>query len=65
MKMNEQKLFAYKNLHPKLSDNVFLAPGVKIIGDVEIGEYSSIWYNSVVRGDVHYIRIGTHTNIQD
>jgi carbonic anhydrase/acetyltransferase-like protein (isoleucine patch superfamily) len=63
--MMEQQLFSYKNLYPKLHKSVFLAPGVKIIGDVEIGENSSVWYNSVVRGDVHYIKIGSHTNIQD
>jgi len=63
--MAEQQLFKYKNLFPKLAKNVFLAPGVKVIGNVEIGEYSSIWYNSVVRGDVHYIKIGERTNIQD
>lgn len=65
MNMIERQLFAYKNLRPKLAKNVFLAPGVKIIGDVEIGSDSSIWYNSVVRGDVHYIKIGERTNIQD
>ncbi|RPI68186.1 MAG: gamma carbonic anhydrase family protein [Ignavibacteriales bacterium] len=50
---------------PKIAENVFLAPGVKIIGEVEIGNNSSIWYNSVIRGDVNYIRIGELTNIQD
>jgi len=50
---------------PKLGKNVFLASGVKIIGDVEIGENSNVWYNTVIRGDVHYIRIGHTTNIQD
>lgn len=63
--MQEQQLFSYKNLYPQLHKTVFLAPGVKIIGDVEIGEFSSVWYNSVVRGDIHYIKIGSHTNIQD
>jgi carbonic anhydrase/acetyltransferase-like protein (isoleucine patch superfamily) len=61
----EQKIYSYKDLSPKIHKTVFIAPGAKIIGDVEIGEYSSIWYNSVVRGDVHYIKIGSHTNIQD
>jgi len=63
--IKEQKLFPYKNLLPKLHETVFLASGVKIIGDVEIGEHSSVWYNSVIRGDVHYIKIGDYTNIQD
>ena len=61
----EQQIFPYKNLLPKLHETVFLASGVKIIGDVEIGEHSSVWYNSVIRGDVHYIKIGAYTNIQD
>jgi len=61
----EQQLFPYQDLNPSLHSTVFLAPGVKIIGDVQIGKYSSVWYNSVIRGDVHYIKIGDHTNIQD
>ena len=61
----DQQIFPYKNSLPKLHETVFLASGVKIIGDVEIGEYSSVWYNSVIRGDVHYIKIGAYTNIQD
>jgi len=63
--MSEQKLFPYKNLFPKLHATVFLAPGVKVIGDVEIGKYSSVWFNTVIRGDIHYIKIGSFTNIQD
>jgi carbonic anhydrase/acetyltransferase-like protein (isoleucine patch superfamily) len=61
----EQQIFPYKNLLPRLHETVFLASGVKIIGDVEIGARSSVWYNSVIRGDIHYIRIGEDTNIQD
>jgi carbonic anhydrase/acetyltransferase-like protein (isoleucine patch superfamily) len=62
---DEVKLFPYLKIFPKLGENVFLASGVKIIGDVQIGKNSSVWYNSVIRGDVHYIRIGESTNIQD
>jgi len=61
----ELKIFPYKGIHPKIGENVFLASGVKIIGDVELGDNSSVWYNSVIRGDVHYIKIGKSTNIQD
>jgi len=61
----EEKIFPYLDKIPKIAANVFLASGIKIIGDVEIGENSSIWYNSIVRGDVNYIRIGELTNIQD
>lgn len=62
---NEKQLFPYLNTFPSIDDSVFLAPGVKIIGDVNIGADSSIWYNSVIRGDVHYIKIGEMTNVQD
>jgi carbonic anhydrase/acetyltransferase-like protein (isoleucine patch superfamily) len=55
----------YKGVHPKIHPTVFIVETAIIIGDVEIGEYSSVWFNAVVRGDVHYIRIGDRTNIQD
>lgn len=61
----EGKLFPYLDLFPKIGRDVFLASGVKVIGDVEIDANSSVWYNSVIRGDVHYIKIGSRTNIQD
>lgn len=65
-KLNDEiKIFPYKEHYPKIGKNVFLASGVKIIGNVEIGNNSSVWYNSVIRGDVHYIKIGESTNIQD
>jgi len=63
--IKEQKIFPYKDLFPKIDQTVFLASGVKIIGDVEIGENSSVWYNCVIRGDVNYVKIGYNTNIQD
>lgn len=50
---------------PRIHDSAFIAPGCTIIGDVEIGAQSSVWYNCVVRGDVFKIRIGERTNIQD
>lgn len=65
-KLNDEiKIFPYKDIYPRLGKNVFLASGVKIIGDVQIGNNSSVWYNSVIRGDVHYIKLGDDTNIQD
>ena len=65
-KLNDEiKIFTYKGFYPKIGANVFLASGVKIIGNVEIGDNSSVWYNSVIRGDVHYIKIGKNTNVQD
>ncbi len=50
---------------PRLADDVFVAPGSRLIGDIEIGAGSSIWYNCVLRADVNRIRIGARTNIQD
>lgn len=58
-------LLKYQDLRPKIGNNVMIAEGAKVIGDVELGNYSSIWFNSVVRGDVNYIKIGARTNIQD
>lgn len=50
---------------PRIHDSVFLAPGTVIIGNVEIGEDSSVWYNCVLRADVSRIVIGRRTNVQD
>ena len=50
---------------PKIHETAFIAPGCTIIGDVEIGAGSSIWYNCVLRADVFTIRIGERTNVQD
>ena len=59
------RVFALGDLVPRIADDVFLAPGVVVIGDVEIGAGSSIWFNCVLRADVEAIRIGARTNIQD
>ncbi len=58
-------IVTYKGITPKIDASVFIAEGVHIIGDVEIGKDSSVWYNTVIRGDVNFIRIGERTNIQD
>ncbi len=58
-------LRAYKEKKPVISKSVFIADSADVIGDVTVGEYSSIWFNTVVRGDVNYINIGKKTNIQD
>jgi carbonic anhydrase/acetyltransferase-like protein (isoleucine patch superfamily) len=50
---------------PRIHESAFIAPGCRIIGDVEIGPEASIWYNCVLRGDVNRIVIGARTNIQD
>ncbi len=53
------------NIKPQFGKNCFLAENSTIIGDVVIGDDCSIWFNAVIRGDVHYIRIGNKVNIQD
>ncbi|MGM0619953.1 MAG: gamma carbonic anhydrase family protein [Bacteroidota bacterium] len=53
------------NKTPVVGKNCFLAETATLIGDVEMGDNCSIWFNAVVRGDVHYIKIGYNTNIQD
>ncbi len=58
-------LHEYKGKWPKLGERVYIADGAQIIGDVEIGDHSSVWYNCVIRGDVDVVRIGHYTNIQD
>jgi len=55
----------YKGIYPVIHPTVFVVDSAIIIGDVVIGEYSSVWFNAVIRGDVNYIRIGKRTNIQD
>ncbi len=51
--------------HPRIGKNCFLADNATIIGDVEMGDGCSVWFNAVIRGDVHYIKIGNRVNIQD
>ena len=58
-------LLRYKEWFPKRAEGVWIAPDATVIGNVEIGKDSSIWFGCVVRGDVHYIKIGERTNIQD
>ena len=55
----------FQTIFPKIDDTAFIADDAIIIGDVEIGEDASVWYGSIIRGDVNYIRIGARTNIQD
>jgi carbonic anhydrase/acetyltransferase-like protein (isoleucine patch superfamily) len=55
----------FEDKYPQIDPTAFVAETAVVIGDVVIGEHSSIWYGTVLRGDVHYIRIGNRTNIQD
>lgn len=63
--MMEKMIYQYKNQSPKIHPTCFIADNATIIGDVTIGEQSSIWYNVVIRGDVNHIVIESNTNIQD
>ncbi len=58
-------ILPFEGIEPQIHPTVFLCDGVRIVGDVSIGAHSSIWFNTVIRGDVHHIRIGEHTNVQD
>jgi carbonic anhydrase/acetyltransferase-like protein (isoleucine patch superfamily) len=55
----------YKGSTPQIHESAFIAPNATVIGDVEIGEQSSVWFGTVLRGDIAPIRIGSRTNIQD
>ena len=55
----------FRGIHPKIAPGVFIADTARVMGDVEIAEDASVWYGSVLRGDVGKIRIGARSNIQD
>ncbi len=58
-------ILPYKGTLPTIHPDAFIAPGAVIIGDVHIGAFTNVWPGCVIRGDVHTIRIGARTNIQD
>jgi len=58
-------ILPHHGVHPTIPKTAFIAPTATVIGDVVLGEHASIWFGTVVRGDVNYIRIGDRTNIQD
>ncbi|KAB2964815.1 MAG: gamma carbonic anhydrase family protein [Thermoanaerobaculia bacterium] len=58
-------IHSYQDKLPKLGERVFVAPSAHLTGDVEVGDDSSFWFHTAARGDVHWIRIGARTNIQD
>ena len=55
----------YRGITPRVHPTAYIDISAQVIGDVEIGEASSIWMNAVVRGDVNWIRIGARSNVQD
>ena len=64
-KRTDISLIAINGKAPRIHSSAFIAPGCRIIGDVEIGPDASIWYNCVIRADVNRVVIGARTNIQD
>jgi len=58
-------LRAFRGLLPSVDPSAYVDPSAQVIGDVHIGPESSVWMNAVIRGDVHWIRIGARTNVQD
>ncbi len=56
---------SFQNLHPKIHESAYITDDAIVIGDVEIGAESSVWFGSILRGDVNHIRIGARTNVQD
>jgi len=58
-------IYEHKGVAPKFGRGVFVAPNATVIGDVELGDEASVWFNVTIRGDVFPIRFGARTNIQD
>lgn len=58
-------IYPIKDKKPVIGSNTFIAPNATIVGDVTIGDDCSVWFNAVIRGDVHFIKIGNNVNIQD
>ena len=63
--MTSDNIIEYAGITPVIDASVYIAGGAVVLGDVHIGADSSVWFNVVIRGDVHEIRIGERTNIQD
>lgn len=63
--MKEALLLEVNGKRPVIADSCWLAPNATLVGDVQLGEECTVWFNAVIRGDVHEIRIGNQTNIQD
>lgn len=62
---NPMNLRPYRGVMPRIHPTAYVDPAAHVIGDVELGADSSLWPGVVIRGDVHFIRIGTRTNVQD
>jgi carbonic anhydrase/acetyltransferase-like protein (isoleucine patch superfamily) len=58
-------IFPIKNISPTIPTSCFIAPNATLVGDIVMGEECSVWFNAVIRGDVHYIKMGNKVNVQD
>jgi carbonic anhydrase/acetyltransferase-like protein (isoleucine patch superfamily) len=61
----EKRLDTYLGKRPQIGKHVYIARGAVVVGDVTLGDHSSVWYNAVLRGDINRIIVGAYTNIQD
>src|SRR5260221_6877498 len=61
----ETQLDTFLRKPPRLGQGVYIARGAVVVGDVALGDFSRVWYNAVLRGDINRIVVGHHTNIQD
>jgi carbonic anhydrase/acetyltransferase-like protein (isoleucine patch superfamily) len=61
----EKQLDKFLRQKPRLGNGVYVAEGAVVLGDVALGDFSSVWYNAVLRGDINRIVVGKYTNIQD
>ncbi|MEE8203919.1 MAG: gamma carbonic anhydrase family protein, partial [Alphaproteobacteria bacterium] len=58
-------ILPYRGKRPRIATDAFIADTAVLIGDVEIGPGTSVWFGCILRGDINYIRVGARTNIQD
>jgi carbonic anhydrase/acetyltransferase-like protein (isoleucine patch superfamily) len=65
LSVSQTMIRSYKGVRPTIPATCYVDESAQIIGDVVLGEHASVWMNAVVRGDVHEIRIGAHSNVQD
>ena len=63
--MTKNMIRPFRGVHPQIPERAYVDVSAQVIGDVHLGEQSSVWCNAVLRGDMFYIRIGDRTNIQD
>ena len=61
----ERQLDRFLRRQPRLGHGVYIAAGAVVLGDVTLGDFSSVWYNAILRGDINRIVVGHHSNVQD